>query len=535
VTSILRRHLAATLVVTVVTAWHSYGYFHIDEYFQVLELARFKLGHVEAWALPWEHTSRMRPWLQPALYVAIARITGASDPFVVAFLSRLATGLACVAALASFLRTSLVWLRTEDEKRLHVRVATLLGFLPFLYVRTSSETLSMAAFTAGFALALEGTDVSPREDGTAARPVLAASPSRLLDAGILFGLAFEARFQTAFLTAGLLAWMRIVARAPFRKLAVVVAGVAAALALGALVDRWGYGVWTFPAWTYVKANMLEGVALFYGSDPPFSYFVSLPANVFAPIVVVLLVFALASWLRCPRHPVTWTTLPFFLVHNLLAHKEERFLFPMAILAVAFVSLAIAPSAGKPTRLSSWLWRRRRSVPVYVLATFSTLMMLFLAFYPLGWHHHVAFQRYVHESLGGELRAFALPDFDLGLPAFHPRIYDVEKADAATIARRSDERPWLVVDTPLLSHEAPALAHSDCTTLVWSELPIFRDAALTATAMQWVETYNARRVPPLRPLRFRSLYRLAPSCKNTPPAHSQVFFADPGVKLLGAPE
>lgn len=514
-TRFVRAHLAVTLVATVVTAWFSYGYFHIDEYFQVVELARWKLGQVEAWALPWEHTSRMRPWLQPALYVAIARLSRASDPFLLAFLFRVVTGLACVASLALFLRTTLPWFASERERRIFVRVATLLGFLPFLFVRTSSETLSMAAFTAGLAIALEGS--SPTG------PPLTARSARLLDAGVLLGLAFESRFQTAILTLGLVAWMRFRARASVAQLACLASGFAAAIGFGALVDRWGYGVFTFPPWTYLQANLVEGASLFYGSDPPLAYLVSLPANVFAPVVVALLVCAVVAWWRHPRHAITWTTLPFFVVHNLLAHKEERFLFPTAILATAFVPMALSASP----------WLSARTGIAKLLAAWSTAMMLLLAFYPLGWHHHVRFQRYVHDELGGELRAFALPDFDLGLPAFHPRVYDVEKQDEEVLAQRIGERPWLVADTPLLAREAPSLAR--CTTLVWSELPVFQSAGHMEQVMRWVDAYNARRISPLRPIRFRSLYRTDPSCANVPPAHSQVFFAEPGPKLLGAPE
>lgn len=527
-TRFVRGHLAATLLLTIVTAWFSYGYFHIDEYFQVVELARFKLGQVEAWALPWEHASRMRPWLQPALYVSVARVTGATDPFVLAFLFRLVTGLFCVGALALFLDTTLPWLADDEEKRTHVRVATLAGFLPFLFVRTSSETLAMAAFTAGFAIALRGTKPDAWR--------IVVSPAKLVAAGALLGVAFEARFQSAILTLGLVAWMFVLARARVAELAPLASGFAAALAAGALVDRWGYGAWTFPAWTYLRANLLEGAAVLYGSDPPFAYLVSLPANVFSPIVVVLLVLAFAAWLRCRRHPITWTTLPFFLVHNLLAHKEERFLFPIAILATAFVTMAAAPSAGRVTRFSTFVWSRRKGTAARLLAAWSFAMAALLAFYPLGWHHHVRFSRHVHEALGGELRAFALPDFDLGLPAFHPRVYDVEKADEAAILSRIGERPWLVADTPILAREAPLLA--PCARLVWSELLVWRDPELTARLMAIVDAYEARRSPPLRPLRFRSLYRLEPaskSCKNTPPAQSQLFFADPTVKLFGGPE
>ncbi|HEY8073596.1 MAG TPA: hypothetical protein VIF62_05795, partial [Labilithrix sp.] len=414
-----------------------------------------------------------------------------------AFVFRLATGLASWGALALFVKTTLPWLATERDKLLHLRVATLLGFLPYLFVRTSSETLSMATFTAAWAIVLAGA-----EPGWRVTPSL----GRLAFAGVLIGVAFEARFQSAILAVGLAAWLFVVARVRLRLVALVVPALAV-VALSLFVDRWGYGVWTFPPWTYVQANLLEGAASLFGADPPFAYLWASPANLFAPIVIVLLVLAVLAWLRNPRHPVTWTTLPFFVVHNLLSHKEERFLFPMAILATAFVTMALGSSPEKPRaeRFASWL--RRRTVTARVLAVWSTAFMLFLAFWPLGWHHHIRFMKHVHDAVGADFRAMALLDYDLGLPAFHGRVYDIKKGSPEDIARAIEDgtaRTWLVVDTPRLHTGVPGL--DDHATLVWSELPLW-DRPEGNTILALTDAYDAHAKPPLRPIRYRSLYRL----------------------------
>jgi GPI mannosyltransferase 3 len=485
-----RRALAVTLLAMCVTAWFSIGYFAIDEYFQVLEPVRFALGQSESFTLPWEIRERLRPMLQPFLYFAIAKTLGLRDPFVIGFASRLATGLACVGALALYLRTTLPWFQDEDEKRIHLRVATLTGFLPYLFVRTSSETFSLAAATAAFALLLEGS--------TPPAFAIVAAPRRLVLAGLLFGVAFEARYHTAFITLAMLVWMRIVARAPWRSLAFVASGGLVALFCGALADRWGYGEWTFPAWRYFQANILEGAAAYFGSDPPFAFFWMLPANVFLPIVVALLALAVVAWWRERRHPLTWATLPFFLVHNLIGHKEERFVFPIALLATGLVTLAL--------RSSPRLWALRSGGLAKALVVVNVALMALLALHPLGWNHHVRFTRFVHDHVGDELRAHALPDFELGLPAYHGRVYDVEKSDAASIARRIDDgtaKEWLVTDLPVLPPELRGKA-----TLVWTELPSFVDPS-------WVASYNARAKTPLRRLEYRTLWRFTSPRSRAP--------------------
>ncbi len=509
----MRRLLAVTFVVTCVTAWFSYAYFAIDEYFQVIEFARFKLGHVEAWALPWEHQQKMRPFLQPGIYFVIGKVLGVfgvTDAFTLSFAFRLVTGITCVGALALFLKTSLPWFSTDEERRLHLRVLTLAGFLPYLFVRTSSETAACAAITSAFALLLARATA---EEKTWTVPAL-GDPRRLALVGFLAGIAFDVRYQSVFLALGLFAWLRFVGRAPWRSFAPIVAGGVVALVLGALVDRFGYGEWCFPAWTYFKANLLEGVASLFGTDPPFAYVYLLPANVFFPLVVVLFVVAVVTWWRCRRHPITWTTLPFFLVHNLLSHKEERFVFPMMIFALSFVALAIAPSVGSTNRFSAWAWKKRNGALAKALAVMSFLGMALLAFYPLGWHHHVRFTKYVHDHMNDELVAYAPLEFDLGLPAWHPKVWQIEKHDEATIVRLLDEdqgaRRWLVTDLPRL--EAPL---ADRATLVWSEEPFYDNATLHGPMRSLIDAYNARSGGPLRRLRFRSLYRLDVTSARSP--------------------
>ena len=122
-------------------------------------------------------------------------------------------------------------------------------------------------------------------------------------------------------------------------------GVAAAVRLGlGLVDRWGYGAWCFPAWAYLRINLLDRVASArFGTDPFYGYLYLLPANVFAPVVLVFMLALGLTWVRRPKHPVTWATLPYALVASALAHKEERLLFPMILVATSAVTLGLSPS------------------------------------------------------------------------------------------------------------------------------------------------------------------------------------------------
>jgi GPI mannosyltransferase 3 len=495
----VRAHLIALLAVTCVTAYSSYGYFHPDEYFQVLHLARIKLGQVSSPAVPWEIAAGMRPWMQPAAYVALGKalaLVGVRDPFAFAFACRLVTGLVGVATVAVFLAATLPWMKDKDERRAHVRWVTLAGFLPYLLVRTSSETASAAAFTLGYSV-MELAGAS-RQGSVRPRAAFAA--------GVLFGVAFEMRFQSAFMTVGYVMWLALVARASLRSVAALVAGGVVPVLLAIPIDTWGYGELTFPPVEYAMINLFEGAAVLFGADPPFAYLWASPANVFMPLVLALMACLFVGWWRHRRHALTWITLPFFLVHALLSHKEERFLFPMVLLVLAFPTLAAAPSVGSASRVSAWLWRARRGALSKVVWTTSFAGMALLAVYPLGWNHHVPFQRYVHAHLGGELHAHALEDFDLGIPAFAPRVYDIDKETPSAIAkglRDGSGKQLLVTDDPRLRTGTDLDARAE---RVYSELP-FAGTALEPVVLAVVDAYNRRAVRPLRPLRFRTLYRL----------------------------
>ena len=113
-----------------------------------------------------------------------------------------------------------------------------------------------------------------------------------------------------------------------------------------------------------------------------------PAQLFCGFSLVLLAAMLAIWLRNPRHAVTWASLPFVLAHVVVAHKEARFLFPLAILATAF------PVPGFSPRLALWqgsftrIWRWRTSWAAKTVTAISLLGMGYFALYPFGVRPHM---------------------------------------------------------------------------------------------------------------------------------------------------
>lgn len=489
----LRRSLVILAAVVLVTAWFSETFYFPDEHFQILEFMAFKLGITPASELPWEFGARIRPWFQPLVYFLIAKplmFVGLKDMFVIAFVLRLATGLFSLTALALFARAILQTIEGEEERRAFVRYLPLFGFLPYLFVRTSSETFSAAFVALGVALAMGEKSLS-----------------RLTLSGLMCGLAFESRYQTGLLSLGLFLWLAVIARVGSRGLAGFLAGGALALAIGALADRWGYGQWRFPVLGYVDVNLLQGLAAHqFGREPVFAYLYLLPAQIFFAITLVLMAAMFAVWLRNPRHPVSWATVPFVLGHVLVAHKEARFLFPLAVLATAFPVLGFSPRLPLWQKTFARIWEWRRSWAAKTVTGLSVLGMIYFAFYPFGVRPHMPMARYLYRHYPGAVYSFAEPF--RSYPMFRPTGFQTGTLkNKAALETLLDQGPVFVMTQGPTPPSLPAGAQA---TLLYSEFPLARFGFGQAGAdyMRGYTDFAARHgFLKLLPLYWYTLYRV----------------------------
>ena len=489
----LRRSLLILGAVILVTAWYSETFYFPDEHYQILEFMALKLGITQAADLPWEYSVRIRPWFQPLIYFLIAKplITlGLTDMFAIAFLLRLATGLFSLVALALFAKAVLPTIEGEQEQRAFVRYLPWFGFLPYLFVRTASETFSAAFFALGLAVAL-----GPK------------SAARLALSGLLCGLAFESRYQTGLLGLGLFAWLIAVARVRAPALAAFLAGGVAALIVGGLADWWGYGQLAFPPLGYVDVNLVKGVAAHqFGREPVFAYLYLLPAQHFFAITLVLMAGVVAMWLRNPRHAVSWATLPFVLAHMAIAHKEARFMFPLMILATTFPVLGFSPRLPRWQKSFTRLWGWRKSWAAKAVTVLSVLLMAYFAVYPFGVRPHMPMAKYLYRNWPGPIYSFASP-FQ-SYPMYRVRGFQsLQLKDAAELEALLRQGPVpLMEETPA----PPALPQGACGTLLYSEFPLaqYGYGRQGADFIRGYTAFAARyRFLKLLPLYWYTLYRV----------------------------
>jgi phosphatidylinositol glycan class B len=513
----VRRYLIANLAFIVVTSYFSVTFFHPDEHYQVLEFVGLKLGTTTTAQLPWEFHHRMRPWLQPGVYYALTRgaeFLGVRDVFTIVFLLRLATGLLAWIALGRMVRTSLGWCADAVARLGQLRVTTLLGFLPYLCVRTSSENVSCSLATIGFCTVVD-----------ALRATNPLRPRAALAAGLLFGLAFECRFPTAVIFAGLVAWLCVFRRVRMQGALALAGGAATAVVLGLFFDRWGYGEWSFPACHYFRKNLIDGVASTqFGTEPFYGYLYLLPANIFAPVVVALMTGLALTWVRRPKHPVTWTTLPFALVHCALSHKEERFFFPIVLISTASVALGFSPAqrtsalprflfamARRADAVARKIWSIRRSALAAFVAADSALGMLLLAIYPLGWRPDVTVYEYIYHHVAPDAHIWKRGDWDFPDYPFYRRsawyVDVLATGHDPAQGLRKGEAAYLVTRLPYDEAEGSDLGATP--KLAYSEFPGWQYAsvrALVGPALQsLVRALDP--IPRIPKAKWLTLYRL----------------------------
>jgi phosphatidylinositol glycan class B len=391
---------------TVSAAICAYAYFHPDEHFQTLEWAGLKVGHTLPSELAWEYRAEIRPWLLPAVYTALfaaARAAGIEDTFAWAALARLATGLFSWWAARRLLFATLPSVHPAT-RRTHLFVCTLLPFLPYLFTRTSGETAAAACLALACVPLLGPSALGPRA---------------ALAAGIWLGLGVVVRPQLAFAALGVTLHQAIVERRGRGFWLGAVAGASLATGLGLLADRWGYGHWVVTPWSYLHVNLFEGKAAAYGTAPFFAYPALVAANVFFPIAALALLAVAVSCVRSPRHLFTWAAVPFLLVHSVLAHKEERFLFPLLTLATVRLWPALAATGeGNPAgqRLARLLRPLVGPAGLRLLAAWGLLAGALCTFYPFNWRSTAMAHRwlYRHAASGGQVRAANSLDY---LPLF----------------------------------------------------------------------------------------------------------------------
>jgi phosphatidylinositol glycan class B len=353
--------------IQIITAWFSVGYHAPDEHFQILEFGYFKMAHTPAGDLPWEYAARIRPALQPLIVYVISKpfsFLGLFDPFLIAFLLRLMTGVFTCWICCRLILLLLPEFITERGKRIFVCCSMLLWFVPYLEVRFSAENVSGSLLLLSILLLFELKTYSSGKRTAA-----------LLTAGLLLGCSAFLRVQMSFAILGMGLWLLFVYKLPWRDWALLISFGIIALGINVCIDHWFYEAWVFTPLNYFDVNIIQHKAAEFGVFPWWYYFKMFLESAVPPISIVLLFFFLSALYKKRAHLFGLICICFLLPHFLTGHKEIRFLFPIVFPFIFLCCIGIDKWLAKnpDKRYYRWLF------PVMVVMNCS--LLLYRAFAP----------------------------------------------------------------------------------------------------------------------------------------------------------
>ncbi len=310
------------IIIYAITAFYSTGYYHADEHYQIIEFAGAKLGTNAAHEQAWEFEAASRQTIQPAIcYVVFAalKIINISDPYVKALILRFITAILALGIIQFFVRTFLFSVK-EKYQKVYIFLSYFLWFLPAINIRFSGETWSGLLFL--LALAITQSKLY----------------RKYFIVGAVLGLAFLFRFQTIFLSLGLVVFLLVAEKISIKNLLRIVLAGGLIQLLGIAIDTWFYGKFVVTTWEYFNKQIVEDIASEFGTEPWYFYLkemITAPFWVFGVIIAVSFTFVL---IKSPRNILIWCIIPFVLIHSLVAHKEVRFLLPLVNLIPLLIVL-----------------------------------------------------------------------------------------------------------------------------------------------------------------------------------------------------
>lgn len=469
----------AAVVVHLITAWFSTGYYAADEHYQIIEFAQARMGEFPKDQLAWEYADRLRSGLLPTLCVAVfktAGAAGASSPFLLAFLLRALTAIVAMAIVKRFVGSA--WhLVKEPLRPAFLFLSFFIWFLPFQHVRFSSETWAGLLLLLGIAELLR----SPQGRWSWTVAGLCLGLSIFIKPVMLLVCAFA---MISFLPA------RGGRTAAAARLAV---GVVLATIIGLAADSWFYQEFNWSFWNYLHLNTLSILRIrplpnVVEIFPWWYYFAWTAKYASWPIGAAILAALAWSTIKRPRSFIVWCIWPYLFLLMVIPHKELRFLFPLVdlvplLLVLAWQDLQVI---ARPS------WRPVLRGSVMLILTVNCLALAVVATSPAG-AGRTTLAKHIEENYPGRsVRINYLADetniWDIRIPPFY-------LSGTATDSVITDPCPLLSVHgtgVDLLV-AGPGLKHcGKAGTPEWqlkmTTLPWWKEQAL-----RWYEWENAKPV------------------------------------------
>jgi len=351
------RVLLLSVFVITITAFLSTGFAHPDEHYQILELLNLKTNH---WTMPsilnWDYTEKIRPWFQTYVYYLIKNILFVDNPFVLSFFIRLFNG------LLGIFSAWLILDNFEKNKRDALVLFSLIWFVPFLLVRTNSESLSTSLFFIG--------------------AYLYQKKSRFFS-GLIWGASFLTRYQMGVVVFCVNIW-ELYKKRNYKEFVIHSLAISLAIVIGIGIDYWGYDVINLSFWNYFRENILHSRASGFGTSPFYYYFFApiFKGGILIPLAICYGIFKYHKENRVNFWTVSFWS--FFIIHSLIPHKEVRF--------ITF-NFLLGTLMALPYLRELWIGKYRKYIKILIVINF--LIMVRTSLFPA--NSYMTLYQYMYEN------------------------------------------------------------------------------------------------------------------------------------------
>ena len=329
-----------SLLLHLVSAYFTVGFYSDDEHFQILEITAYLLGINEmavgdktGFYWEWEDHVRMRPWIQPLLYfgfINFFQYLGLNDPFTWTLIIRILSSLFGFFSIIFFYFTFKDYFFKKNYK-FNTFIIFTFWFYPFLHSRTSSENIGITLFIFSFCLIYKLINSE--------KNIL--NLKKLISASYLFGISMVFKFTLVFTTIPVFLWITIF-RFNSYFLIIFCTTILLALGTGIIIDSLFWGELTNTYYQFYKYNLTAefGNLNNFGIEPWYYYFIEIIKQLAPVLSVVFLIGIIIYWIKNPLNIFSWITFSTMIIFSLIGHKEIRYIFPIYIFAPFVVGYAL---------------------------------------------------------------------------------------------------------------------------------------------------------------------------------------------------
>ncbi len=328
------------IVIYFITAYFSVGQNSPDEYYQILELAAYKLNLSSHYILTWEFDYQIRPALQiwfAVMIYKLGNLIGTINPFVIAFFLRLVSAFLSLCGVWLFIKAFTPSIKHNQSKKWFILLSLFTWVIVYNSVRYSSENIAEKFFLIGFSLLF-----LPSWNKKIFIQVLI---------GILFGFAFITRFQMILAIIPTILWLLFCNNFKFISTTnqkvinkcfyiYLTLGFGIAYGCGVITDKWFYGKWVISSWNYLYMNIFMGKAASFGVEPWYFYTIVIAIIPYGLFYILSTIVAIYPTYKKFSNPTVWVVGSFLLGHLIVSHKELRFLVPILCFMPLLISYSI---------------------------------------------------------------------------------------------------------------------------------------------------------------------------------------------------